>query len=181
MQEFALSDDTVTVLGGALDAIFAAFGTYRSRGEKVMARHLGLATLELDPAGQYSCRATLECLKELQTQFGPGFLNRVGRLLHERVGFPPEIVDFGDALATVEQSYKANHPVGNDRIGGYRFVREGERRGRFYVDAPYPCAFDMGLFEGMAVAFGVDAKITHEHPEICRRDGGEVCTYFIEW
>jgi hypothetical protein len=169
------------VLGAPLDAILTAFGTYRSRGEKVMARHLGLEKLVIDPAAQYSCRGTLEGLKELQTQFGPGFMNRVGQYLHERVGFPPEITKFGDALAAVHQSYMANHPVGNDRIGGYRYVAVDDRSGRFYVDAPYPCAFDMGLFQGMAIAFGVDAKVIHEQPEVCRRTGADACTYFIEW
>lgn len=46
---------------------------------------------------------------------------------------------------------------------------------------PYPCSFDVGLYQGMAKQFSVEAKVTHEEDAPCRRDGGERCVYRIEW
>lgn len=181
MKEFGLQDDEVLVKGGILDAFLDAFGAYRSRGEKVIARHLGESGLEIRPDAEYPCRKVLEGFRELQEQFGPGFLHRVGQYIYERAQFPPALDTFESVLEAMDDAYHMNHVNADAKIGHYRFTKEGTSAGRVVCDNPYPCAFDMGIFAGVAKQFGVQAKIIHEDQEVCRHEGADRCTYRIEW
>jgi predicted hydrocarbon binding protein len=48
-------------------------------------------------------------------------------------------------------------------------------------DNPYPCAFDQGIFAGMARRFGCYVNITHLDEVMCRHTGSNQCSYRVEW
>lgn len=182
MKEFDLQDEDVLVKGGVLTAFLEAFGAYRSRGERVLARHLDLEKgAEISQAKLYPCHQLLAGLRELQEQFGPAFMQRVGQFLYERVEFPSELETYESGLMSSGPVYLENHVNAEGKIGNYRYEKLGPRSGRMICDNPYPCAFDKGIYLGMAKNFGVEATVTHEEDEPCRRDGGERCILRIEW
>jgi hypothetical protein len=181
MKECVIEHDGVLVMGGVVDAFLDAFGAYRSRGVRVLARHFGVETLNQGREQAYPVDKLLAGMKELQEQFGRGFMTRIGHSIYERAVFPPNLDSFAVALAAVDTAYYMNHQNAEGKIGHYRWINEGAARGRMVCDNPYPCAFDMGIFAGMAAQFGAGAKITHVEEQVCRHGGAEQCTYLVEW
>ena len=181
MKEFDVQDESIMVKGMLLTAFLQAFGAYKSRGERVLKRHLGGESIEINENELYPCSKVLAGFRELQDQFGPDFIQRVGQFLYENVPFPEELDSFEATLAGMNPVYYGTHANAEGKIGHYRFEKTGPKSGLMVCDNPYPCAFDMGILLGVAKSFGEEATITHEKEEPCRRDGGERCTYRIEW
>jgi hypothetical protein len=181
MKECVIEHQDVLVFGGVVDAFLEAFGSYRSRGVRVLARHFGVETLDHGREQTYPVAELLAGMKELQEQFGRGFMTRIGQSIYERAEFPPNLDSMGVALSAVDTAYYMNHKNGESKLGHYRWTSNGPTQGRMVCDNPYPCAFDLGIFAGMATNFGVSAQITHAEEQICRHTGGEQCTYLIEW
>ena len=73
-----------------------------------------------------------------------------------------------------------NHQCETGEIGGYTWQPNGGKAGRIVCDNPYPCAFDQGLLETIAQRFEPSAKVTHEEGA-CRHEGGDACTFKVEW
>jgi hypothetical protein len=181
MKEFVVEHEGILVLSGVVDAFLEALGSYRAHGMSVLARHLGIETLSHGPDQSYPVEKLLSGMKEIQEQFGTGFMMRIGHSIYERAVFPPNLTSFGVALAAIDTAYYMNHRNAEGKIGHYRFSSEGARRGRMVCDNPYPCAFDSGIFAGMAAQFGVDARITHVEETVCRNRGALQCSYLLEW
>lgn len=69
---------------------------------------------------------------------------------------------------TIDPAYRMNHRGGE--IGYYRYAKTGERAATLTCENPYPCPFDEGLIEGVAVKFaapGAWVKVVHA-PQSCR-------------
>jgi hypothetical protein len=181
MRECAIDAEDVLVRGGVINAFLDAFGTYRTRGVRVLARHFGVEKLDPMPEGLYPVHRLLGGMQELQEQFGRGFMTRIGQSIYERAVFPPDLATLEVALAAVDTAYYMNHTNAVGRLGHYSWTQEGAGSGRMVCDNPYPCAFDMGIFAGMAKQFGVGVEIDHLDPETCRHSGADACTYRIAW
>lgn len=181
MKEFACPDVGITVSRGVIDSFVAAFGAYRARGEKVVARYVGTTAMNADPNAQFPLLRFLAAMSELQDQFGGPFMRKVGSYIFDNAVFPPGIDTITKGLELVNTAYYMNHSKeAEGRIGGYHWKATGPRSGRMTLDNPYPCAFDMGIIETIARRFEPTAKVEHE-PGSCRHEGGELCTYRVEW
>jgi hypothetical protein len=181
MKECQIEHHDVQVAAGAINAFLDAFGAYRSRGVKVLARHFGVDTLSSEPGSLYPVEKLLDGMRELQSQFGRSFITRIGQAIYERTAFPPNLDSVPAALAAADTAYYMNHTNGAGKLGHYTWALEGPRAGRMICDNPYPCSFDQGIFAGIAAQFGQVAKITHVDEATCRHTGGDQCTYLIEW
>lgn len=181
MRECELEDEGILVMGGVVAAFLDAFGAYRNRGQRVLARQFGVDELDPDPEQLFPAEKLLAGMKELQGQFGRGFMTRIGQSIYERAAFPPDLNTLGAALAATDTAYYMNHQNAEGKIGHYTWTQETDSRGRIVCDNPYPCAFDQGIFLGMASKFGVSAKVTHVDEDVCRHKAGLQCTYVIEW
>jgi hypothetical protein len=181
MKEFELEDGNVLLAGNVVLVLLDSFGSYRARGEKVIARYLADGEKEIDPHGHYPLQKILYGLRDLSEQFGTGFLNRVGRHVFEHAHVPPGLETIDVFLAATNQAYQMNHRNADGKIGSYAWTQVTDRSGRMTCDNPYPCAFDEGLFSGIGTMFGVELTVTHEDEASCRRRGGEQCTYLLEW
>lgn len=181
MKEFDCPDIGITVTRGVVDSFLAAFGAYKARGEKVVARHLGTAALTEDPNATYSAVKFLGAMAELQEQFGGPFMMKVGSFIFDKAVFPPGIDTLTKGMELVGVAYYMNHSKeAEGRIGGYHWSATGERSGRMMLDNPYPCAFDLGIIGTIARRFEPTAKVEHE-PGPCRHEGGDTCVYRVEW
>lgn len=181
MKEFELADENVLLAGNHVLVLLDAFGAYRGRGEKVLTRYLVDGEKAIDPHGQYPLQKILRGLRDLKDQFGPGFLNRVGRNVFEHAQTPPGLDTFDVMLSATNEAYKMNHRNAEGKIGSYSWTQLSDRSGRMMCDNPYPCAFDEGLLEGLAIKFGLELTLTHEDEASCRARGGDSCTYLLEW
>jgi len=181
MKEFACPDIGITVSRGVVDSFVAAFGAYKARGENVVARHVGAASLTAGPDAQFSLVKFLGAMSELQDQFGGPFMRKVGSFIFDKAVFPPGIDTIAKGLELVNTAYYMNHSEeAAGRIGGYKWLATGERSGRMVLDNPYPCAFDLGIIETISRRFESTAKVEHE-PGSCRHDGQDTCVYRVEW
>jgi hypothetical protein len=109
------------------------------------------------------------------------------------VQFPPTVKDVGEALKTLDVAYHMNHrkdgvPMFDASAGtmlegiGHVGCRKLEaNRAVMYLDDPYPCDFNMGLFSGLAERFNRRVKVRHDNPERCREHGHPGCAYTITW
>lgn len=181
MKECEIEHTDVSVTGGVVNAFLDAFGVYRARGMRVLGRHLGLDTLSPESNALYPVDKLLQGMNELQSQFGRGFLTRIGQSIYERAMFPGNLDTFPIALAAADAAYYMNHANAEGKIGHYHWSPDGQGSGTMVCDNPYPCAFDQGIFAGMALQFGCDLTITHLEENVCRHTGASHCTYRLEW
>lgn len=181
MREFECSDESITVSRGVVDSFVAAFGQYRTRGERVVQRHLGVDVVSSAPDAQFSLAGFLGAMAELQSQFGAPFMKKVGSFIFDKATFPPGIDTIEQALGIVHVAYHMNHSKNADgRIGGYHWRATSERGGTMMCDNPYPCAFDMGILETIGRRFVPTANVAHA-PGSCRHTNGGSCAYEVSW
>lgn len=181
MREFEVTDQGILIRAGAAAAFIAAFGPYRARGEKVILRAVGLESIPEDDSATLPLGRFLEAMRELQHQFGPSFMRRIGALAFDTAKLPPGLDSLEKVLATTNQAYNMNHVNAEGKIGGYQWTRdEGATRGVMFCDNPYPCAFDHGFFESIATRFEATGRVAHADGP-CRAKGGDSCSYTIEW
>jgi hypothetical protein len=181
MKEFECPDVGITVSRGVIDSFVAAFGAYKARGEKVVARHVGAAAISEGPDAQFPLVNFLRAMSELQEQFGGPFMRKVGSFIFDKAVFPPGIDTITKGMELVNTAYYMNHSKeAQGRIGGYYWNATSERSGHMLLDNPYPCAFDVGIIETIARRFERVAKVEHQ-PGSCRHEGGETCTLRVEW
>jgi hypothetical protein len=181
VKEFGFSDPRAFVLPSGIEPFLSAFGAYRSRGEQVVERHLGIAELDMRPDRRYSLGGFMAAMRELQDQLGPAFLRRMGFHIVGSTHFPPELDSLGKVLSTLDQRYLMNHDPGGVEIGHYRWAGEDARSGSMTCDTPYACAMDTGLLESVLARFEPETgRLVHaEGP--CRHKGDEVCVYRLAW
>ena len=89
VKEFEVTDPDIRIRGGAAAAFIAAFGPYRARGEKVILRVVGLDAVPTDAEATLPLGRFLGAMRELQHQFGPSFMRKIGALVYETAQFPP--------------------------------------------------------------------------------------------
>jgi hypothetical protein len=181
MKEFERIDARYRTNRPAIESFVAAFGAYKARGEKIIARHLGVADLATADESKYSVRAYLAAMEELQDQFGVEFMRKLGERVSEKSVFPPGIDSVVKVMEVFNIAYYLNHPdVPTGALGTYQWKATSENGGVMESDSPYACAGDMGLIAGMARRFAPSSTVEHE-PGSCRHEGGDRCRYLVSW
>jgi hypothetical protein len=180
MKEFEYQGDT-KVAGGVVKAFLAAFGPYVKRGEQVLCKRFGVAELDYSETSFYPLPEFLEAMREFQKQFGQEFLRKIGQAIFANAAFPPGIDSVEKGMGMLDQAYYMNHQTQPGEIGGYHWKSQGANRGVMVCDNPYPCSFDHGIVETISGQFAPTAHVTHDPTQSCRHQGGESCTYVVEW
>lgn len=185
MKEFECSSEAM-VLGPVLQAFLAAFGPYKERGERVLKRHLGVEEVNTAPSSVYSLKQFLAAMQEIQEQFGKGFMEKIAMNIYDSVLLPPDWDYLETALPELSKAYHMNHTEESwPHIGNYHYRKESDSRVIMFCDHPYPCAFIYGVLRSFCKRLpnkkGTEVKVTHDESKECRGQGGESCTYIIEW
>lgn len=180
MKEFDFTDPTVRIRGGAAAAFIAAFGPYRARGEKVILRVIGINEISENSDAPIPLDRFLAAMRELQHQFGPAFMRKIGDLAFDTAKMPPGLDTIEKAIGVMDQAYQMNHIDADGKIGGYVWTRNEGNSGVMRCDNPYPCAFDFGLLESIARRFESAGRVTHVDGP-CRHKDGDTCSYLVEW
>jgi hypothetical protein len=135
------------------------------------------------PGRWYSQQAWLNAFREIADNIGPRTLHAIGRKIPENAVFPPFINSVAEALTAIDTAYHMNHR--NGEIGHYACESAGEKAMRIACDNPYPCDFDRGIIESMAMRFlpegSILVTVEHDLDSGCRKEGDETCIYRVTW
>ena len=180
MKEFDYDGDSM-VNGAVLKSFLAAFGPYVKRGEQVLIKKFGISELKGGETDFYPLTLFLNAMDEFQKQMGRDFMRKIGREIYSNAVFPPDIDTMAKGMAMVNQAYYMNHETTPGEIGGYNWTLSSDNSGVMVCDNPYPCSFDFGIMEGLAMQLAPEAKIVHDDEKECRHKGGNTCSYTVEW
>ena len=189
----------IEVSGEPVGAILDAFQLFPSLPMKHLLQY-GFAKASadgkrpvVDRAGWYPIGDLLAFFKTVAEAMGTNALFRIGQHVPTNALFPPPESDIEKELASIDVAYHMNHrkqgvvmySPGSGRmlegIGHYHLRRPGARRLAVLGENPYPCDFDLGIVTAMARRSEPRARVWHEDPQICRKQGADCCTYLIEW
>lgn len=188
----------IEVTGRGIPAALEAFGEFTVlAGQMLMANGVGhpdkSGFIRVEMEAWFPLEGYLKTCKEVEEQFGPKMLRKLGAAVARYAVFPPNMVDITTAMQAMDMGYHMNHrqhgrlmfdPVKGlmlEGIGHYHYQQlTGQRRILMRCDTPYPCKFDEGLLEAMARRFAPSVVLEHE-PGSCRSRDGHSCTYAISW
>ncbi len=178
MAEYISYDKEVEVRGDAVISFVDGMEDLREIGLKIL-RKFGIENPE---AGKwYSQQKWLYALEEISKKVGSSTLNVIGRKIPETAIFPPNVNSVAQILSLLNTAYHSNHRGGE--IGVYKFESISDNSGFMLCNNSYPCDFDQGLILSLIKKYNKKdgcVKISHANEE-CRKNGDDLCTYFIEW
>jgi hypothetical protein len=179
MAQFQAYSQQVKVLGQTVLSVLSGMGAFRDTGVRILERN-GIPNPV--PTAWYPQQAWLNAFREIANSIGGKTLYQIGKSIPRNAKFPPGIDSIEKALGAVDMAYHLNHQGGE--IGHYLFEKSGPSRGAMTCRNPYPCEFDHGLIEAMALQFkpaGAIVRVEHDAAKPCRAKQGESCTYVISW
>jgi len=130
----------------------------------------------------YSQDDLTQVLRKVAAQNGPFVLYNVGIRIADVIDFPSDIDSTRQALKWLGTFHERSHR--GESIGAYTIVETGMGSVTMVSTSLYPCDFDRGLIETTARRFrpARSCRVSLVHGESsCRKDGGDSCTYSVEW
>jgi hypothetical protein len=179
MAVFKAYDPKVEVNGETVLSIVDGMGSFKEKALKILAE-CGIQSPA--PGKWYSQQAWLDAFKRIADTIGPNTLFKIGLKIPENAQFPPDMDSVHKGLASIDVAYHMNHRYGE--IGHYNYEKTGEYSARLVCPNPYPCDFDRGIIEAIAMRFrpaGRIVTVRHDEKAPCRMRGGDSCTYNITW
>jgi hypothetical protein len=194
MAQFVAFMPGVEVCGEAVLAVVDGMGIFKDRAFKLLARN-GISQPE---AGQwYPQQAFLDSFRLIAETIGPVTLFAIGRKVPDNAQFPADIVGIEGALRAIDVAYHMNHRLAGqvlynprtrhvkEGIGHYHYKKVAEQRIQVICENPYPCDFDRGIIEAMALRHKppgcLFVKVAHDDAAPCRKKGADSCTCYVEW
>ena len=169
----------VEVRGEIVLAMVEGMRGFRKRYRHLLAEH-GLD--DPQPDCWYSQDELLDIFETLSADVGPLAISDMGARVANDAKFPAEIDSAEEALTHLNAFLRSGHRGAN--LGSYVFEKTGEDSGTIVCNTPYPCDFDRGLIEAVALRFrpqgSWNATVRHEEAA-CSKRGGDSCTYVVQW
>jgi hypothetical protein len=189
----------IGVLGNNMAAIMQGFGTFSLLASKFLLNESigqddGAGNAVFEPNHSYPLRNVLNAFEKIEKEFGEHLLKQVGIFVPKNTPLPPFIKDIDAAFKMLDASYHMNHAKNGvpmfspdtgqitEGIGHYNITRVANKN-QIIIEAtaPYPDAFDAGLFTGLAQRYQPTATVVHDATKPCRKKGGSSCTYTVSW
>jgi hypothetical protein len=179
LAQYIAFEDGVEVNGETVLSIVDG-SVMKEKALKLLEKH---GIINPAPKQWYSQQAWLNAFREIADTIGPRTLHAIGRKIPENAVFPPTINSVQEALAAIDAAFHMNHR--NGEIGHYTFEAAGEQAVRMTCNNPYPCDFDRGIIEAMAMRFlpedSILVTVEHDLDSGCRKLGDEACIYRVTW
>ncbi len=171
MKVFEASGPTVEILGDAIIPVLKGIPSVILK-QALLKKH-GLEGVVKQQF--YSQQTYLNLLREVDHDM-PLVLMNIGRNIFTEAVFPPDIDDFEKAIFSVDTAYHMNHRGGE--IGHYQARKIDRTQYEMMCDNPFPCNFDIGIIQGIALAFNQRIFVRHTG-KVCRMKGDDHCLYGI--
>ena len=191
MAEFKAFRPDVEVYGAAVLALVDGMGHFTTTAMKV----LGMNGIEKPRADHwYPQQAWLDSFKTIAEKIGPLTLFAIGKKLPESVDWPQTGDSLDEILGSIDVTYHMSHRIDGQRlfnpetgqmtegIGHYRFTGTiGPYTAEMVCDNPYPSEFDRGVITTLCRRFKSHSEVKLDTSKPSRPEGGDSCTYIIEW
>lgn len=181
MAQFIAFDDHVEVNGRTILSVINAMEFGREMRLEILKEH----GIDPDPEKWYHQQMWLNVFKSIYHHVGEKTLFMIGRAIPNNAAFPNDIKDLRSALESIDTAYHMNHRGGE--IGYYRLMAFDAKQRRAVMECrnPYPSEFDRGIITTMLriykpKSYILGACILDQSKET-RREGGESCSYLINW
>jgi hypothetical protein len=187
-------DDGLEAHGGALANILRGAGEVADLARTLL--EAGGVTLTYRSDGPvvpdwFPLRLNLEVLDGIGRELGAEAVFEIGFSVPQHARFPPAISDLAGAMRALDVAFHMNHrrdgavmydaATGRmlDGIGNYgcQMGSDGRLIGR--STSVYPCAFDRGIFAGLAARFEPRSQVEHDAHVDCRIRGASACVYIV--
>ncbi len=180
-----MTQSTMTVSGVEVNGELVLAMVEGMRGIRKRYRHL-LAEYGVDdprPDCWYSRDELLDIFETISANVGPFVICDMGTRVADDARFPAEIDSVEKALTHAGDFFRDGHR--GEKVGSYTFEKTGEGSGTMVCKTPYPCDFDRGLIEALALRFRPEGSwnvtVKHEETAACRKQGGDSCSYTVQW
>ncbi|MEW6364705.1 MAG: hypothetical protein AB1714_08705 [Acidobacteriota bacterium] len=193
MPMFVAVTPNTEVNGETVNSVVEGMGAFRAMALDILAKN-GISNPK--PGQWYSQQSWLNAFKDISIAIGPNTLYSIGLAIPENAKFPPQIDSIHKGLDAINVAYHMNHRINGrvlfdqttgkmyEGIGHYKYERLGDREAKMVCPNPYPCDFDRGIINGIAMKFrpaGSMLKVMHNDAAPCRKKGAESCEYKITW
>jgi hypothetical protein len=194
LTQFVAITNGAEVNGETILSIVDGMGSLKAKAFEILETH---GINDPKPGQWYLQQAWLDSFKSIAKTYRPITMVCIGRKIPENAIFPPEINTIEKALQAIDVAYHMNHRIDGqplfdpatgimrEGIGHYQYKSLGLNKAAVICDNPYPCDFDRGIVDEMAFIYKPDAStkvtVNHANSGLCRNEGGDHCTYFVEW
>ena len=181
MAQFIAFDKNVEVNGQTVLSVVNAM----EFGKEVRLQILSEVGIIPEPDKWFNQQKWLDAFKAISERIGDKTLFLIGRAIPENAKFPPEIDNLEKAFAAIDVAYHMNHRGGE--IGHYNLVSfdKSKREAVILCNNPYPSEFDRGIISTMLRRFkpkdSINYEVNLDVTKESRKEGGESCTYLINW
>ncbi len=131
----------------------------------------------------YPLNKVLDVFETLSAAAEPFVISDMGERVGDDTKFPPEIDSIQEAFAHADAFLQSGHR--GAEVGSYTFEKTDDNSATVVSTTPYPCDFDRGFIEAVARRFrpqeSWDVTVVHEKSAACRKQGGDSCTYLVQW
>ncbi len=179
MASFVAFAPGVEVNGETVLSVIDGMGAFKVMGLKILAEH---GIVDPAPGMWYSQQAWLDSFKTIAAKLGPSTLRAIGKSIPQNAQWPPEVKTVEAALSSIDIAYHMNHRGGE--IGHYTFKANDGHNGTLVANNPYPSDFDLGIVQAVALKFAppnTRPNVSLDTSAPTRQDGGDSCTYLINW
>ena len=179
MAQFVAFAPGVEVSGQSGLSIIEGMAMVKPLTLEILKEH-GLDNIDKDK--WYPQQAWLNVYKAIFKRFGPSTLYQIGSKVPENAIFPPDIDSLEKGLNSIDVAYHLNHRGGD--IGYYKLTSFGKNEAVMFCEDPYPCDFDRGIINTIVRRFigtGSTFIVSHATQGGCRKDGGDSCSYTINY
>jgi hypothetical protein len=165
------------VSGSNIKMYISSMGAFTLIGKTIL-RSCGI---EEEPKANcwYNHQMFLNAVREIEAKTGPNTIALIGSRVAENAIFPPDVNSMEKALENLGEAYQVNHRGDNKSFK--RSLKIADHTYKVIAETPYPCDLDAGYLMGLANRYGINAIITHDDSQPCRKHGAESCTYNIVW
>ncbi len=170
----------VEVNGETVLSIVNRMGIFKKQAYEILRKN---GIVDPKPGQWYSQQSWLNAFKTISDELGQATLSIIGKKIPDNAQWPPEVDNIEKALGSIDVAYHMNHR--NGEIGHYKFEKVGDREFKITCNNPYPCDFDKGLIEAVALKFKpadvIGLRVKHDDSKPCRKKGHDSCTYIVTW
>ncbi len=148
------------VLGNAIISVLTSMDSHYL-AKKYLAKH-NFDVESIESETYYELQNYLNLLNDIHKDM-PLFLSDIGRNVFSQAKFPPEVDTLEKAYNSIGTAYQLNHK--NDEASTITCTKVAHNKFQVRFNTPYPSKFNIGILQGIALAFHAKVLISQLNDE----------------